>query len=181
MKRTPGLDQQTVPPDGRPPQDQPKWRRDFPIDWPQSDYVSRRELVKFGVLTSLAFAVGQVWVVVKSLLRKEATTEAQVIARVDDLGVGQAKIFRYPDDSTPRLLLRLDEETFVAYDQACTHLLCPVVPDLDHGRIHCPCHNGYFDARDGRPLAGPPRRPLPKVHLEVRDGEVWATGVEVRI
>ena len=38
--------------------EQPKWRRDFPIDWAQDEYVSRRELVKFMVLTSAALTVG---------------------------------------------------------------------------------------------------------------------------
>ena len=33
-------------PDGLPVEQQPKWRRDFPIDWPQDEYVSRRDLVK---------------------------------------------------------------------------------------------------------------------------------------
>jgi hypothetical protein len=28
-------EQITLPPDGRPIEDQPAWRQDFPIDWPQ--------------------------------------------------------------------------------------------------------------------------------------------------
>ena len=42
------------------PVEPPKWRRDFPIDSPQDQYVARRDFMKFMVLTSLAFAVGQV-------------------------------------------------------------------------------------------------------------------------
>ena len=30
-------DKLSVPPDGRPYHDQPQWRNDFPIDWPQDD------------------------------------------------------------------------------------------------------------------------------------------------
>src|SRR5205823_4088402 len=41
----------TVPPDGKPDDQQPAWRRDFPIDWPQDHYVSRRDFTKFMVLT----------------------------------------------------------------------------------------------------------------------------------
>jgi Rieske Fe-S protein len=44
--------------------------------------------------------------------------------------------------------------------------------------LHCPCHNGYFDLESGRVIAGPPRRPLPRVTLEIRDGVVYATGME---
>ena len=55
-----------------------------------------------------------------------------------------------------------------------------VVPRLDRGELHCPCHNGYFEAEEGRPVAGPPRRPLPLVTLEVADDTVYATGFELR-
>lgn len=26
----------------------------------------------------------------------------------------------------------------------CTYLACAVVPKLDEGVLHCPCHEGYF-------------------------------------
>ena len=58
------------PPDSGEPAAQPAWRQDFPIDWPQDNYVARRDYAKFLVLTSLAFAVGQLWIGVKSLLRR---------------------------------------------------------------------------------------------------------------
>ena len=38
---------------------------------------------------------------------------------------------------------------------------------------------GTFDLDTGRPLAGPPRRPLPRITLEIRGGIIYATGVEV--
>lgn len=173
------LDHATVPPDGRPLADQPKWRRDFPIDQAQDEYVSRRELVKFIVLTSAALALGQLWIVFKSTFGRRPTRLAgEAIASADELPIGGAKTFTYPAGSTPRLLVRTRTAVFVAYDQQCTHLLCPVVPAVELGRLHCPCHNGWFDLETGRPLAGPPQRPLPRVLLEVRDGTVYATGVE---
>lgn len=173
-------DTHTVPPDGRPREAQPKWRRDFPIDSSQDDYISRRELVKFMVLTSAAFAAGQLWLAVKRVAGGRAErAPALRIASVEELPVGGAKTFEYPPGSPPRLLIRTGPAAFVAYDQQCTHLLCPVVPAVDQGRLHCPCHNGWFDLATGRPLAGPPRRPLPRVNVEVRDGQVYATGVEL--
>ncbi len=172
-------EQETVPPDGRPLEEQPKWRRDFPIDWARDEYVARRDFVKFTVLTSAAFAVGQLWIAVRSLLRRsEEAPSAAPIARVDDLPVGGAATFTYPEGSTPRLLVRMGEREFVAYDQQCTHLMCPVVPAVESGRLHCPCHNGWFDLATGEVLAGPPQRRLPRVRLEVRGETVYATGVE---
>jgi Rieske Fe-S protein len=158
---------------------QPKWRRDFPVDWAEDDWVSRRDLVKFVVLTSAALAAGQCWIALKALLAGPAAAPpALPVAAVDDLPIGGAKTFTYPPGSTPRLLVRTGPTAFVAYDQQCTHLLCPVVPAVESGRLHCPCHNGWFDLATGRPLAGPPRRPLPRVLLEVRDRTVYAIGVE---
>lgn len=53
-----------------------------------------------------------------------------------------------------------------------------VVPEMARGRLRCPCHEGWFDAASGRPLAGPPPRPLVRVSLEVRGGVVHAAGLE---
>lgn len=173
----------TVPPDDRPAEEQPKWRRDFPIDWAEDEYVTRRDLVKFLVLTSLSFTGGHIWLVIKQRLdaaeRSAATAlEPLAVASLDELPIGGAKVFEFPAGSSPRLLVRMGATQFVAYDQQCTHLLCPVLPEPRDGKLHCPCHNGWFDLATGRPLAGPPRRPLPRVTLEVRDGMVWATGIE---
>ena len=56
-----------------------------------------------------------------------------------------------------------------------------VIPEPAKGLMRCPCHNGYFDLEHGRPIAGPPRRPLPRVQLAVRDdAPIYATGVENR-
>lgn len=174
----------SVPPDRAPAAEQPRWRRDFPIDWEEDDYVSRRELIKYVVLTSGALAAGQLWIVGKSMVagslsdRGEAPRRALPIATVAELPVGGAKRFTYPQGSTPRLLVRTGDDSFVAYDQQCTHLQCPVVPAVEQGKLHCPCHNGWFDLQTGDPVAGPPRRRLPRILLEVRDGTVYATGIE---
>jgi hypothetical protein len=46
--------QSTTFPDGRSELEQPKWRRDFPIDVAADEYGARRDFTKFMVLTSLA-------------------------------------------------------------------------------------------------------------------------------
>lgn len=174
-------DQLTTPPDGRAPEEQPRWRQDFPIDWPQDEYLARREFIKFLLLTSAAFSTGQLWFLVANFLQeRQAAVTPQVIARVDEVPVGSSLIFKYPADSPARLLVRVDEETFVAYEQQCTHLTCPVIPTVETMELHCPCHHGVFDLLTGRPLQGPPQRPLARVILEIRDGNVIATGIEKR-
>jgi Rieske Fe-S protein len=170
-----------VPPDGRPLEAQPKWRRDFPIVVTRDEYVARRDFAKFLILTSGAFAAGQLWLGVQSLRgRRRAVPPGPVqVARLDDVPVGGALVFDYPGKDDPCLLLRPRADHLLAYGQKCTHLSCAVLPRLDLGKLHCPCHNGWFDLETGRPIAGPPRRPLPRVRLDVRDGLVLATGLEL--
>jgi len=174
-------EQITIAPDWRPMEAQPAWRTDFPIDWPQDHYVERRDFVKFMVLTSLAFTVGQFWIGAQNWWRRRrGRPELARIAALADVPVGGAVRFAYPGPDDDCLLLRLDGERLVAYGQKCTHLSCAVTPRLEEGVLRCPCHEGYFDPTSGRPIAGPPRRPLPRVHLQIRGGDVYAAGIEER-
>lgn len=173
-------DRLTVPPDGRPDSEQPRWRQDFPIDWPQDDYITRRDFAKFMVLVSLAFTVGQFGILAQNFFRRQRSAlPTRPIVRLDEIPIGGSLVFQYPQaENNARILVRLGEESFVAYDQQCTHLLCPVIAEPEAGRLHCPCHEGIFDLATGQPVAGPPRRPLPRVTLEVRGDTIYATGIE---
>ena len=170
----------TRPPDGRPLDEQPQWRKDFPIDWPHDQYVARRDFAKFLVLTSGSFAVGQAWIAAKKVLREKAPPGPARIASVADVKPGESRQFTYPRESDRCILVRQKSGEFVAYSQECTHLSCAVIPEIETGKFRCPCHEGFFDIATGRNLAGPPPRPLPRIALEIRDGEVWATGVDER-
>jgi len=175
----PPPDAVSTPPDGRAPEAQPQWRKDFPIDWPQDELVARRDFTKFLVLTSLAFVVGQIWIVFENLVRKgRGKAPVRRIAGVDEIAEGQALVFDYPGPHDNRILVRTGPRSFVAYGQKCTHLSCAVVPQPASGRLHCPCHNGSFDLATGVHLAGPPRRPLERVLLELRGGDLYAVGTE---
>ncbi|HMN41061.1 MAG TPA: Rieske 2Fe-2S domain-containing protein [Phycisphaerales bacterium] len=167
-------------PDGRPSDEQPKWRRDFPIDTAEDNYVARRDFTKFMVLISGSFVAGQAWIALKTLGGAKSGAGRAEIARVDDLAVGQAAVFSYPREHDTCLLVRSGEREFLAYSNKCSHLSCAVIPDVKTGRLLCPCHHGSFDLATGRPLAGPPRRPLARIVLEVQGGTVYATGVEER-
>ena len=171
--------ERTAAPDGRPASEQPAWRRDFPIDAAQDQYVARRYFTKFMMLTSVAFGIGQLVIGVQNWLRgRRSALPVQAIARLEEIPVGGARPFHYPDAKDPCLLLRPDENTWIAFSQKCTHLGCAVVPEVEGKQLRCPCHNGLFDAATGRPLAGPARRPLARVIVENRDGVVYAVGFE---
>ena len=169
----------TIAPDSAPTELQPAWRQDFPIDWPQDQYVERRDFLKFMVLTSAAFAVGQLWIGVQSWWRKRrGLPEMRRIAGIDELAIGSSMVFKYPEAHDTCLLVRLASTEYVAYSQKCTHLSCAVIPRVDDGHFHCPCHEGRFTIQTGAPAGGPPRRPLPRITLSVRGREIYATGVE---
>ena len=179
--RTIDREQITIAPDGAPPDMQPAWRQDFPIDWPQDLYVERRDFMKFMVLTSAAFTMGQLWIGVQNWYRKRtAQPPVQRIASVDEVAVGGSIGFTYPNEFEPCLLVRLTTSEFVAFGQKCTHLSCAVIPRPTEGSFHCPCHEGRFDLRTGVPTAGPPRRPLTRIVLELRRQDIFAVGVEER-
>ena len=171
----------TIAPDWRPMEDQPRWRRDFPIDWPRDHYVERREFMKFMVLTSLALTVGQFWIGAQNWWRRRRGVPGIArIASLDRLAVGGLVTFAYPGPQDDCVLIRTREDALVAYSQKCTHLSCAVIPRPEQGVLHCPCHEGFFDLRSGRVIAGPPTRPLPRIAIEVRGADIYATGVEWR-
>ena len=135
---------------------------------------------KFLALTSFAFVAGQAWILAKSYLGKRVGPRELAVARLSELPVGATLEFDFPGPGEPKLLVRLSERELVAFDQRCTHLSCPVIPQVEQGRFHCPCHSGNFDLVTGRPISGPPRRPLPKVELEIRGDQVFAVGITER-
>jgi len=168
-----------VAPYDQTPERQPHWRQEFPIDTPQDDYRSRRDFTKLMVITSVAFAVGQAWIGLLSRLRRvRREAPVKVIAGVDELSGGSAKVFHYPGPTDACLLVRVSERQFVAYGQKCTHLSCPVIPKTEAQRLHCPCHEGSFDLLTGQPLAGPPRRPLPRIFVTIRGNRIYANRVQ---
>jgi len=174
-------EQITIAPDFGPADAQPAWRQDFPIDWPQDLYVERRDFMKFLVLTSAAFTVGQVLIGAQNWYRTRTGRPAmQRIASVDEVAVGGTLGFTYPNEHEPCLLVRLSTSDFVAFNQKCTHLSCAVIPRPAEGCFYCPCHEGRFDLRTGAPIAGPPRRPLTRIVLDLKGRDIYAVAVEER-
>jgi menaquinol-cytochrome c reductase iron-sulfur subunit len=71
-------------------------------------------------------------------------------------------------------------DAFVAFSPYCTHVGCPVTWAAGAELFMCPCHGGTFH-RDGSVAAGPPPRPLDRLAVRVRDGqvEVYTRGLPV--
>jgi Rieske Fe-S protein len=156
----------------------PGWREDFPFTAEGEDDVTRREFVRYLVLASGAFAVGNVAIAAWSSLRPINHGAPRAIVALDRVRPNDAYLFRYPTDHDPAILVRLADDRVVAFSQKCTHLGCVVHYAADEQRMICPCHEGVFDGRTGRVLEGPPQRPLGRIDVEVRGDTVWALGAE---
>lgn len=161
----------------RKPAGEPLWREEFSVHAEDEKFVTRRQFAKFLTLTSVAMAVGNVWIVAKSLLHRAPAFPEARVAAAGDIGVGAVKLFNYPTKNDPCIMIRTAEDTYVAYSQICTHLSCAVFYSVESKNIECPCHRGIFSAADGSVLAGPPPRRLPRVVLERRGADLVATGM----
>jgi nitrite reductase/ring-hydroxylating ferredoxin subunit len=70
-------------------------------------------------------------------------------------------------------LARLDDGSWVAFDNSCTHEECPLSEgDLDRDRVTCYCHGSEFDVRTGEVIEGPAEEPLSVYPVRVEDGEL---------
>ncbi len=156
--------------------DRPKWQLEFPYRWDHDDAVTRRALLQFAVYTSGALFAGPATIAILSRVRRAPPRERVAIARADELREGEARYFSYPQGEQA-VLVRMPGGVLVAYSQRCPHLSCAVVYQHEAQRFFCPCHDGAFEVRSGVPIAGPPRRPLTRITLEVEGGVVYATGI----
>ena len=68
----------------------------------------------------------------------------------------------------------------MAYSQKCTHLSCAVYYAPRTGPPRVPLPQGYFSARDGPVLQGPPQRPLPRILLQRQGDRLLAVGVDLQ-
>jgi len=153
-------------------------QQDFPIEWEGDHYVSRREMVKFLTLGSCLLAAANWATVFARRLVRKGSNEEKLLGPVSALDQNGHMLFRYPTAESPCIAIRTPHGALVGYSQVCTHLSCAVIYNKSENQLVCPCHRGIFDVNQGTPVAGPPTRPLPRVRLEQRGDQVYATGWE---
>jgi arsenite oxidase small subunit len=143
--------------------------------------LNKRAFLKasFGTTVALGLATTP-FGVLSAMGNADDEAERTEIAGADELALGEAKNFNYPTEEDTAVLVRTPDDQYVAYNNKCTHLQCPVFYEHKDNVLLCPCHKGYFDVNNGHPIAGPPQRELPKILVEVKDGKVYAVGREYR-
>ena len=147
----------------------PAWKTGYPIRQSAEHKTSRRAFTKL-IGASLVAAAGG-YLIKDKIFTHPISGPKIAVATTDELAVGAYKLFKYPE-TQPCILIRLSESEYVAYSQSCTHLMCPVHFDAGSQKIVCPCHSGYFDAKTGNVLAGPPPRPLPRYKVNIQGNQI---------
>ena len=91
------------------------------------------------------------------------------LAKLDDIKVGEAVSAKLPD-GTAAIVARPTADTAAAFSAKCTHMGCTVKPA--GAELDCPCHGSKYNAVTGEVINGPATRPLPKIDVQVSNGQV---------
>lgn len=151
-----------------------EWREEFPYPWDEDDVMTRRDTLRFlvGGAGALFLATGALAII--GNLPAGPNVKAVPVAKVGELAENEWRVFNFPDQYAQGILINLPGKGLVAYSDVCTHLSCAVIYQEDGKHLHCPCHEGLFDAATGDVLAGPPIRPLPLIELAIQNGTIYA-------
>jgi nitrite reductase/ring-hydroxylating ferredoxin subunit len=150
-----------------------EWREEFPYLWDEDEIITRRDTLRFLLAGSGALFLATGVLAIIGILPKGENVKAVPVAKVGELAKNEWKVFNFPDQYAQGILINLPGKGLVAYSDVCTHLSCAVIYQ-GNGKLHCPCHEGLFDAATGYVLAGPPIRPLPLIQLAIHDGTIYA-------
>ena len=94
------------------------------------------------------------------------------LAKLADIEVGKCVSANLPDGKAA-IVARPTADTAAAFSAKCTHMGCTVKPA--GSELHCPCHGSKFNALTGEVIHGPAASSLPKINVQVTNGEVLAS------
>ena len=101
--------------------------------------------------------------------RKSKRYEAVLIGAESRIPIGEAMPM---DLGSHRILVLRTDEGVMAFSRRCTDLGCLVSWNKDREQFVCPCHQGMFD-KTGLNVAGPPPRPLDRLEILKRGGQLY--------
>ncbi len=140
-------------------------------DIKEKSKVSRRQFLGLAWLTSLAVFVGETFVALFKFVQPVTAGGFGGIVKagsVDAFPVGSITLVQ----SGRFYLHRLEDGSFLALWQRCTHLGCAVPWEESEDQFHCPCHGSLF-SKVGVVLGGPAPRPLDIFPVSIDEGEIF--------
>lgn len=131
--------------------------------------VNRRSVLSAGVVAGLAAASATTLAACGGSRGSQPAppSPGTALARTADIPLDGGKIF--PDGHV--VVTQPAAGEYKGFSSTCTHRGC-TVSRIAGGRIICPCHGSEYSIADGSVQAGPAPRPLPRVALKVKDGEI---------
>ena len=90
------------------------------------------------------------------------------IAALDSIEVGSSAGAKL--NGNPVLLFRPTADSAACFSAICTHAGCVV--EAAGKQFHCPCHGSVYNAMTGAVIQGPAPRPLPRIPVRIRNGEI---------
>ena len=151
------------------------------------EQLSRRDLLLAGA-AGAAGAVAAAAIGAEPAAAKEARYPRLRVIELSKLKKNKPVTFNYPLARQPSQLLDFGtavpggvgpKKSIVAYSILCQHMGCPVEYQGNIREFVCPCHQSRYDPeRLGSIIQGVAMQPLPRVLLSVRNGAVWAVGVD---
>ena len=105
---------------------------------------------------------------------EEVPSEPVAVGEVNAIEIGDSRTVRF--GRYPAIVINNPEVGFVAYSAVCTHFACLVKWNPATERIECPCHDGFFDPRDGSVISGPPPAPLESIRVFTKGGTLLIGG-----
>jgi thiosulfate dehydrogenase (quinone) large subunit len=101
--------------------------------------------------------------------------QGTVIATTAEIAVGASKVFTVPNTRNTAILVHVDDSTWKAYSNICTHQGCEVAYNASAKQLICPCHGARFDVSNGSVTRGPTSTPLAAFTVSVQGGNVVYT------
>lgn len=126
------------------------------------------------VATGIAALVGPIVAFFWPAKLEEIPSEPKPIGAAGFLAEGEA--VTVPFGRYPALVINVPQVGVQAYSGVCTHFACIVKWNPDSGMIECPCHEGYFDPRDGSVISGPPPQALMPIRVFTEDDTLFIGG-----
>lgn len=95
-----------------------------------------------------------------------------LLGSAEEIMVGSGKKFMI-DESLTVLVTHPREGVYRGFNASCTHSGC-IVTGVQEDQIACGCHGARFDVDNGEPVAGPARRALGSITIELRGSDLYA-------
>jgi Rieske Fe-S protein len=100
------------------------------------------------------------------LINQKKSIRKVILGKASKLfATGNVTIQKVHDETV--IVLQKETGIIEAYNAKCTHAGCMVEWNESQHSFICKCHGGVFNEK-GDPIAGPPKKPLIQLHVDIR-------------